>query len=243
MRVRARRVHHAAARLLSYHRVVQRLLVIFALVAGCGSSEKSGADMGVADKMDLSAAAVVDLASPASDLGAVPPVDLAGWCVGTTLAGVDPDGGATGLGECARQYFLQLADCFRPADGCTNDDHSSGNEFCWDDGANAHLRGVQVGWFEEWWVRDHICMFDTPHDFQNPTGQLDFCMSSSTGQCGLHPDGGGLQHASYDNGLFTCPDGTQVTIDLNGCPALNALLHPSPICIGPSNCVPTHTPP
>jgi hypothetical protein len=225
-------MRHAPAGLLSYHRSV-RLLVVLAFVAGCGSSQNSTADMAApSGERDLSV--TVDLSLPASDLGAVPPVDLAGWCVGTTLAGIDPDGGATGLGECARQYFLQLADCFRPADACTNDVHISGDEFCWDDGANAHLRGQQVGWFEEWWTPDRICMFDTPHDFQNPT---------ATGQCGLHSDGGGLQHASYDNGLFTCPDGTQVMIDLNGCPALNALLQPATICVGPSNCIPTHTPP
>jgi hypothetical protein len=235
-------MRHAPAGLLSYPRRVRRLLVTLALVAGCGSSQNSAADMAApSGERDLSV--TVDLSAPATDLGSVPPVDLAGWCVGTTLAGVDADGGATGLGECARQYFLQLADCFRPADGCSNDVHISGNEFCWDDGANAHLRGQQVGWFEEWWTRDRICMFDTPHDFHNPTGQLDFCMSSATGQCGLHSDGGGLQHASYDNGVFTCPDGTEVMIDLNGCPALNALLQPATICVGPSNCIPSHTPP
>jgi hypothetical protein len=206
------------------------------VLAACSSPEQPLRDLGVAQD-DLSASSS-DLA-PADLAWQLGPLDLGGWCVGTTLAGIDADGGATTEGECARQYFARFAACFRPAGQCTSYVHLTGTDSCWDDGALASYgRGYPSGYT----MPGRSCMRFYTLDPAASVPVVRFCISSSTHECVYSdpPDLGGPEFAIYSHGVFTCPDGTSVHIDVGGCAELNALMLPWSNCNPPS--MPTCTP-
>jgi hypothetical protein len=196
-------------------------------VVGCGASEAP--DM--AAPPDLSAAASSDLATPLPeltlDLGRTPgpTFDLA-WngCAGTPLAGT-----------CVERFFAPSAACFAPAGHCSEYDHNSGDDLCWQNGASFHgpatsppptVTTYQMG--------KNRCLTLIGYYNQHPSSQ--FCGVDQP--CRTEAIDGGeyrpIDGATFDSasGVFTCPDGTKVDVgpSLSICPQLAALLDPHAYC-------------
>ena len=209
------------------------LLLCVGRVASCGDAETSD---DIADDSPDDMAIVVDL--DAFDL-APATVDLASWCAGALV--VDADGGVGG--NCVTRYFTQFATCFRPGGTCSGYIHNEGTESCWSDGATSSIGNFGNALNNRWkkyWMDHHICLvaysdstiWPPPPDAPVyppgtplPASTL-FCASTATAECADMPffDGGGGELARYDGDVFTCPDGTRVTINLLNRPALTELL-------------------
>jgi hypothetical protein len=199
------------------------ILAIWAVtLCGCGSDDGGPSPMNdlsvPLEDLGTTDLSVPDLSAPDLQTGPPPTSD---FCKGTALAGIPDDGGIAS--DCARQFFLRFAECFRPAGACSSGGVIGHSETCWEDGAFYQRVGL-ISQSYGYGMNGRRCLVNFAR-YPATTGVDRYCLSSTDYECRPQADLGSTPLATYDGQVFTCPDGTAVTIgpNLGNCPALNAL--------------------
>src|SRR5262249_15307591 len=109
-------------------------------------------------------------------------------------AGMSDDGGVAS--DCARQFFLRFAECFRPAGTCSSYTTNSYHEACWEDGAFERRLGL-ISPTSSYGMNGRRCLVEFAH-FAGTTGVDRYCVSSANSECGADADLGSTPVATYD---------------------------------------------